>query len=321
MPSWIDLNAQLEQLPGPARLSRLQSLLGDALARMSRSCDGRNVIFYASSFLQKPGIAASYTQITHEDLNGFMSVMHGMDWSKGLTLVLHTPGGVTNAAETIVSYLSDKFETIEAVIPTYAMSAGTMITLACDSVVMGRQSQLGPIDPQLPVGGGRFVSARAIVDQFAIAKADILANREAAHFWAPILPSLGPALLQEARNALEYGEEMVARWLQLRMFKERENPKSAAERVARHFNDASSHKSHGRRIDRREAEAHGIRVRALEADQDFQDAVLTAYHLVTILFEKSQATKVLVNGSMKMWVKNLPAQAAPAGQGAVRRAP
>lgn len=35
-----------------------------------------------------------------------MPVVHGVDCNKGLTLLMHTPGGVTNTAETIVAYLS-----------------------------------------------------------------------------------------------------------------------------------------------------------------------------------------------------------------------
>ena len=57
-----------------------------------------------------------------------------MDWDKGLTLLLHTPGGVTNAAETIVEYLHTKFSYIEVIVPTYAMSAGTMISLSSNLI-------------------------------------------------------------------------------------------------------------------------------------------------------------------------------------------
>jgi hypothetical protein len=105
-----------------------------------------------------------------------MSVMFGMTWAKGLTLVLHTPGGVTNAAETLVAYLRSKFTDIEVIVPTYAVSAGTMISLAANRIVMGRQSQLGPIDPQFVVGH-RAQSAQAVVDQFEEAKKEILAER------------------------------------------------------------------------------------------------------------------------------------------------
>lgn len=232
-----------------------------------------------------------------------MSVIYGMDWTKGLTLVLHTPGGVTNAAETIVAYLGSKFSDIEVVVPTYAMSAGTMISLAANRLIMGRQSQLGPIDPQMPMGG-RFVSARAIVDQFERAKTDVLANRDLAHVWAPVLQTLGPALLQEAQNALDYGERMVAGWLEQRMFKEKPNSSEIAARTAAFFNDATSHKSHGRRIDREEARAHNVHVDDLEDDQALQDAVLTAYHLATIVSEKTPATKFLWSSHGRVWMKN-----------------
>jgi ClpP class serine protease len=211
VPSWNDLLNEIESQPDDAAKSdwiRKKQL--EVLESIAARRGDRNVIFYASAFLQKPQLPGPSLQITHEEINGFMSVMYGMTWKKGLTLLLHTPGGVTNAAETIVAYLCSKFSDFEVIIPTYAMSAGTMISLAADRLVMGRQSQLGPIDPQM-VMGGRFVSARAIVDQFERAKTEVLSNRDLAHVWAPALQTLGPALLQEAQNALDYGETMVAR--------------------------------------------------------------------------------------------------------------
>ena len=39
-------------------------------------------------------------------------------------------------------------------------------------------------------------------------------------------------------------------------------------------------------------------------DQDFQDEVLTAYHLFTIIFEQSPAVKVVRNHNGRGWVKN-----------------
>lgn len=302
MPSWNDILEQLEAR-GPEGGVWLIDEHRRALQAIAKLRAGRNVIFYASAFLQKPFLPANWLQITHEDINGFMSVMFGMDWKKGLTLLLHTSGGITNATETIVAYLASKFTDIEVIVPTFAMSAGTMISLSADRIIMGRQSQLGPIDPQMPVFG-QFVSARAVVDQFDRAKAEILQNVLAAHAWAPILQSIGPALLQEAQNALAYGESMVARWLELRMFKGLVNAAEQAESTAAHFNDASKHKSHGRRIDREEARSHKVIVEDLEDSQSLQEAVLTAYHCMTILFEKGPAAKVLMSDAGRSWIKN-----------------
>jgi len=311
MPSWNELIEDLEkQLNDKDKDAYLKNTLNHYLSEVSRLREGRNVIFYASAFLNKPHLTPFQLQITNEEINGLMSVMYGMDWSKGLTLILHTPGGITNAAETIVAYLHSKFEYIEVVIPTFAMSAGTMISLAANKIIMGRQSQLGPIDAQLPIGG-RFVSARAIVDQFERAKSELNENIQLAHLWAPILNSLGPALLQEAQNALEYGQKMVKKWLASRMFHDKENKGELASKVAEYFSVDESHKSHGRRIDRDEARSQNIDIDDLEDSQELQEAVLTSYHMMTIIFEKSPASKVLVNNNKRMWVKNAREQTMP----------
>lgn len=304
MPSWNDLLKEVDVRSPESGLQWLQERQQQALRQIAGLRGDRNVLFYASAFLQKPLSAA--TSITHEDINGFMSTIFQMDWNKGLTLLLHTPGGSANAAETIVAYLRTKFQYFEVIIPTYAFSAGTMIALAANKIVLGKQSQLGPIDPQMPIGGS-YYSAKSIVDLFEAAKSDILPNNlAAAHVWAPVLQSMGPALLQEAKYALAYGEQMVTKWLQEQMFHGDVDAASKAAATAKHFNDTSTHKSHGRRIDRDEARNQNLAIDDLETSQDLQDAVLTAYHLATIAFEKTPIAKFLVSDSARYWVKNIP---------------
>jgi ClpP class serine protease len=72
-----------------------------------------------------------------------------MDRSKGLDLILHTPGGDMAATESLVDYLRQMFgKDIRAIVPQIAMSGGTMIALAWKEILMGKHSNLGPIDPQ-----------------------------------------------------------------------------------------------------------------------------------------------------------------------------
>ena len=142
------------------------------------------------------------------------------------------------------------------------------------------------------------------MDQFEEAKKEILKNAAAAGVWFPILQTIGPALLQESRNALEYGQRMVEQWLENYMFAGKPNAKDLAERAAAHFNDAASHKSHGRRIDRDEARLQELDVEDLETSQELQEAVLTLYHLATITFEKGPASKVFHSDLDAMFVKN-----------------
>ena len=119
----------------------------------------RNVIVYYSAWLQKTADPRMFG-INDDDKNGFMTVVHEMDRSLGLDLILHTPGGELAATESIVHYLRAMFKTdMRAIVPQIALSGGTMIACACKEIVMGKQSSLGPIDPQL---GG--VAAHGVVE-------------------------------------------------------------------------------------------------------------------------------------------------------------
>lgn len=304
MPAWDELLNELATKADDQKAVWLDAELSKALEMVSQLRDDRNVLFYGSAFLQKPTVPGYALSIQPEDLNGLMSVFYGMDWNKGLTLILHTPGGATNATETIVHYVRSKFpDDFEVIVPTFAMSAGTMISLASDRVWMGRQSQLGPIDPQMMLPTGQ-ASAMSIVEQFGQAKADVSADKTLAHVWAPILQSLGPSLLKDAENALAYSETMVSRWLEQWMLSGEDDPAKAAKAVAAYFNNANVHLSHGRRIDRDEARSQGLTIENLETSQPLQEAVLTAYHLFTIMVQHGPAVKVLRTSNGRMYIKN-----------------
>lgn len=64
-----------------------------------------------------------------------------------IDFILHTPGGEAFACELIASAIKDRPNTT-AYVPYCAMSAGTIIALACEKIVMGKYACLGPIDTQ-----------------------------------------------------------------------------------------------------------------------------------------------------------------------------
>ena len=66
-----------------------------------------------------------------------------------IEIILHTPGGMVIAARQIASALADHPAHVTAVVPHYAMSGGTMISLACDEIIVESHAALGPVDPQL----------------------------------------------------------------------------------------------------------------------------------------------------------------------------
>ena len=88
--------------------------------------------------------------ISDADKSGFMTVFHQLDPKKGLDLILHTPGGDMAATESLINYLRSYFgNDVRAIIPQIAMSGGAMIACSCKEIIMGKQSNIGPFDPQI----------------------------------------------------------------------------------------------------------------------------------------------------------------------------
>lgn len=80
-----------------------------------------------------------------------------------IDLILHTPGGLVLASEQIARALQKHPAKVTVFVPHYAMSGGTMISLAADEITMDDNAVLGPVDPQL----GEFpaVSILAVLRQ------------------------------------------------------------------------------------------------------------------------------------------------------------
>ena len=170
-----------------------------------------------------------------------------------LDLILHSPGGSPEAAASIVRYLRKKFSDIRVFVPLAAMSAATMWALAANRIVMGKHSQLGPIDPQL-VSGAWQAPARAILRQFAQAKEEC---RDPALLgaWIPILQQYGPALIEQCEAAETLAKRLVREWLEQYMFQQYTDCGERAERAANYFADYETHQSHALGIDREDARA------------------------------------------------------------------
>jgi len=81
---------------------------------------------------------------------------------KALDLILETPGGSGEVAEDIVRLLHGKYEEVAVIIPGYAKSAGTIIAMAGDEILMEPASALGPIDAQI-LWQGKVFSADALI--------------------------------------------------------------------------------------------------------------------------------------------------------------
>lgn len=68
---------------------------------------------------------------------------------KKISLFLYTRGGDMIAPLRMVKFLRSYCEYLEVLVPHYAHSAGTLIALGADKIVMGRLGELSPVDPTI----------------------------------------------------------------------------------------------------------------------------------------------------------------------------
>ena len=190
----------------------------------------------------------------------------------------------------------DNFD-IEVFIPQIAMSAGTMIACASKVVHMGKQSSIGPIDPQIDL-----LSARNIIRGFKKAADMVKENPSAAHLWQPIMAKYDLTTLVGCEESIFWVEEIVHEWLKTGMFSEdpdgEEKAKQATENLLHQKTSKSHDKSsrpHDRQLSSVSARKAGLKVKDLEDDNELQDLVLTVHHAYMITFSQTPAVKIVEN--------------------------
>ena len=292
MPSWGELLDELqphknengEETPG-LTVDELREKYIKLLSQQT----GRNVIAYYSGWL-KPGKTQNI-DINDSDITGVMNSIKGLDCSKGLDLILHTPGGNPTATEGIVKYLHSKFNNVRVIIPQMAMSAGTMLACSASEIVMGKHSCLGPIDPQY---GG--IPAYNIITEFREAKTDLDNNAASKSYWDMQLKKYPAAFFYTVLDSIRLSSVLATEWLTNYMFADEENGTAKKKKIAKIVAKLNANnKSHSRHFTFDFCKDLGLKVTALEDDQNLQEAVLSVHHSFIITMDAPAATKLIEN--------------------------
>lgn len=236
-----------------------------------------------------------------------MEVFRGLDPAVGLDLVLHSPGGDPNAAASIVQYMRSKFDSVRVIIPLAAMSAATMWSLAADSILMGKHSQLGPIDPQVPNPQGQMVPAASILRQFKTAQEECAADPAKLSAWVPTLQQYFPGLLEICSDADKLSKTLVRAWMRDYMYKDLPDAEVKADQAADFFANTALHISHSRGIAREQLRQAlpDLEIENLEDNAELQDSVLSVFHAVSHTLAMSGAVKLIENHAGRRFVKQV----------------
>jgi ClpP class serine protease len=128
----------------PAQSSQYWAKEKDRYIRQLLICDieedtGRELVVCFSRLDQS---------ITETDSNDLYEVLQGIEGTS-IDVMLHTPGGLVDAVEKFITVLQCLKPDYRVIIPSWAKSGGTLIALASKKILLGVNSELGPVDPQI----------------------------------------------------------------------------------------------------------------------------------------------------------------------------
>jgi ClpP class serine protease len=203
MPSWNDIFQEMQNAGQALGIPMDLDGIRRAKIRAVEQLTERPLIVYAvdMSRTEKTANQPTLSMINYDDKDGFIEAMQGIA-GDNLDILLQSPGGLAEATESIVVLIRNRFKNVRFIIPSIAKSAATMLAMSGDELLLSPASELGPIDPQLVIGG-KAAAAQAILEQFQMAKDDLQRNPGMMPAWLPILQQYGPALLQECQHYID----------------------------------------------------------------------------------------------------------------------
>lgn len=135
-----------------------------------------------------------------------------------LAVILHTAGGIVEVAERMVHVMRYFYQEVVFIVPNVAMSAGTVLVMSGDAIMMDFFSTLGPIDPQVE-REGKLVPALSYLIQWDrfVQKSQNQTLTDAEFL---IMQSMDLAELHKFEMARDLSISLLKQWLATYKFKD-----------------------------------------------------------------------------------------------------
>lgn len=149
----------------------------------------------------------------------FFELLQEIGKQEKLDLFLLSPGGFADQAFNMSRWCRQYATKFNVIIPYYAKSAATLLSLGADSLLMGPSSELGPIDPQIRIpdeyGRTMQVSALSIKDALKVIEDLTKDNQEKALKYMPLIERIDLKVLGQYDRAIQSAKQYASDLLQM----------------------------------------------------------------------------------------------------------
>lgn len=286
-------------------LTDFQSITAERKRHLRRISEIRQrcILTIASDMSGRPDKGNAPVGIDYTDR---LAVADQLDVLSGdaVDVVLETPGGLAERAEDMVHMLRGKFESVAFIVPGAAMSAGTIMVMSGDEILLEPASSLGPIDAQVPATGGKRFSAEAFLKGLDKIKQEVEELGTLNRAYIPILQGISPGEIQTCENALYFAQDLVTEWLAKWKFQTWQTHSSTgkpvteeekgerAGQIAKELCNHSRWLTHGKSIRLGDLVEMGLKVTNYTENHDLAEAIRRYYTLLRMTFESTSIYKL-----------------------------
>ena len=231
-----------------------------------------------------------------------------------IDMYLETPGGRGETAEEIVRFLHDNFDTVSFVVCGEAKSAGTIMVLGGDEILMTETGSLGPIDAQIKIGRS-VVSAADYMEGVEQQREKAGETGMLNPVDATMIAQISPGELLGAFHSLNFAKDLVIEWLPKYKFRSwtvtetrklpvtDEMKESRARDIATKLTERSKWRSHGKSIKIPDLESEDIKLEIIHIDDnpELAEVVYRIHAVCQLLFDNTSNYKIIATENYKMF--------------------
>lgn len=270
---------------------------------------GTYLLIYATS--TNKGVPDA--QVTQEDYYFIRDMLADKKGSPNLDVYLETPGGSGEAAEEIVEFFHDNFGRLSFVISGAAKSAGTIMVLGGDEILMTETGSLGPIDAQVVIGRS-IQSAHDYIDWIESKIKEAAVNGALNPVDAVMIAQVTPGEIGRVNHALKFAQDLVEKWLPDHKFKDwnttesqkktvtPEMKRARASEIAKVLCNHSKWRTHGRSLKKNDL-INEIKLRVIDIDADapLANLVYRIHTLCRMICDVTPAYKIFATEDAKIF--------------------